>query len=146
MAALHRRDFVIRLSTVAAALSAGPVLTACSDDDPVAQFLYGVASGDPLADRVILWTHARYPGSDAAVELTWEVASENSFTSPVKSGTVVASAATGFTAKVDATGLAAGTEYFYRFRQGLHASAVGRTRTLPTGSVIRSRVTLPAMA
>ncbi len=140
MAALHRRDLVIRLSTVAAALSAGPVLTACSDDDPVPQFLYGVASGDPLADRVILWTHARYPDSEAAVELTWEVASEKSFTSLVKSGTVVASAARGFTAKVDATGLAAGTEYFYRFRQGRHVSAVGRARTLPTGSVSEVRL------
>jgi len=31
--------------------------------------------------------------------------------------------------------LVANREYFYRFRQGRHVSPVGRTRTLPTGSV-----------
>ncbi|OGB71408.1 MAG: hypothetical protein A2486_10570 [Burkholderiales bacterium RIFOXYC12_FULL_65_23] len=143
---IHRRDFVIRLSTVAAALSAGAVLSACGGDDAVPQFLYGVASGDPLADRVILWTHARYPDSDVAVYLNWEVASDNGFASIVKSGTVTATAATGFTAKVDASGLAANTEYFYRFRQGQHASAVGRARTLPTGSVSEVRLAVLSCA
>ncbi|PRD69999.1 alkaline phosphatase [Malikia spinosa] len=143
---IHRRDFVIRLSTVAAALSAGAVLSACGGDDAVPQFLYGVASGDPLADRVILWTHARYPDSDVAVDLNWEVASDNGFASIVKSGTVTATAATGFTAKVDASGLAANTEYFYRFRQGQHASAVGRARTLPTGSVSEVRLAVLSCA
>lgn len=143
---IHRRDFVIRLSTVAAALSAGAVLSACGGDDAVPQFLYGVASGDPLADRVILWTHARYPDSDVAVDLNWEVASDNGFASIVKSGTVTATAATGFTAKVDASGLTANTEYFYRFRQGQHASAVGRARTLPTGSVSEVRLAVLSCA
>lgn len=143
---IHRRDFVIRLSTVAAALSAGAVLSACGGDDAVPQFLYGVASGDPLADRVILWTHARYPDSDVAVDLNWEVASDNGFANIVKSGTVTATAATGFTAKVDASGLAANTEYFYRFRQGQHASAVGRARTLPTGSVSEVRLAVLSCA
>ncbi|MEN9473619.1 MAG: Phospholipase precursor [Pseudomonadota bacterium] len=143
---IHRRDFVIRLSTVAAALSAGAVLSACGGDDAVPQFLYGVASGDPLADRVILWTHARYPDSDVAVYLNWEVASDNGFASIIKSGTVTATAATGFTVKVDATGLAANTEYFYRFRQGQHVSAVGRARTLPTGSVSEVRLAVLSCA
>ena len=143
---IHRRDFVIRLSTVAAALSAGAVLSACSGDDAGPQFLYGVASGDPLADRVILWTHARYPDSEAAVELGWEVASDNRFANIVQSGTVTATAATGFTAKIDATGLAADTEYFYRFRQGRHASAVGRARTLPTGPVSEVRLAVLSCA
>ncbi len=143
---IHRRDFVIRLSTVAAALSAGAVLSACSGDDAGPQFLYGVASGDPLADRVILWTHARYPDSEAAVELGWEVASDNRFANIVQSGTVTATAATGFTAKIDATGLAADTEYFYRFRQGQHASAVGRARTLPTGPVSEVRLAVLSCA
>lgn len=143
---IHRRDFVIRLSTMAAALSAGAALSACGGDDAVPQFLYGVASGDPLADRVILWTHARYPDSEAAVELSWEVASDKGFADIVKSGSVTATAATGFTAKVDATGLVANTEYFYRFRQGRHVSAVGRARTLPTGSVSEVRLAVLSCA
>lgn len=143
---IHRRDFVIRLSTVAAALSAGAALSACGGDDALPQFLYGVASGDPLADRVILWTHARYPDSEAAVELSWEVASDKGFANIVSRGSVTATAATGFTAKVDATGLTADTEYFYRFRQGQHASAVGRARTLPTGSVSEVRLAVLSCA
>ena len=39
---------------------------------------------------------------------------------------------TGFTAKADATGLVAGTPYFYRFINATATSPVGRTRTLPT--------------
>ena len=49
----------------------------------------------------------------------------------VASGTVVASAASGHTAKVDATGLQADTRYFYRFTHGQTRSPVGQTRTLP---------------
>ena len=51
-----RREFIIRVSSVSAVVSAGAVLSACggmvSDDDAV-QFAYGVASGDPLSDKVI---------------------------------------------------------------------------------------------
>jgi alkaline phosphatase D len=133
-----RRDFAIRLAALSAASAAG-LLTACSDDDAPA-FDYGVASGDPLADRVILWTHARFPGSDAAVPLSWELASDNAFAQIVSSGKAEATAATGFTVKVDAGGLQAGREYFYRFVHDNARSAVGRTRTLPTGSVSELRL------
>ena len=79
-------------------------------------FQHGVASGDPLADRVILWTHARFPGSDSPVLLRWEVAADASFATLVASGEVTASTATGHTAKVDATGLAPGGSHHFRFR------------------------------
>ena len=36
-----------------------------------AVFAFGVASGDPLSDRVILWSHAKIPNSTADVVLTW---------------------------------------------------------------------------
>ncbi|MBP7131367.1 MAG: alkaline phosphatase D family protein [Aquabacterium sp.] len=130
-----RRDFVIKLAALSAAGSTGLTLSACGGGNPPAAFDYGVASGDPLADRVILWTHARYPDRDDAVILTWEIATDNAFTQIVRQGLTQASASTDFTVKVDATGLSANRVYYYRFRQGRNASPVGRTRTLPTGNV-----------
>lgn len=57
-----RREFIIRISSVSAVFSAGAVLSACGGgggSGEQVQFAYGVASGDPLSDRVILWTHAK---------------------------------------------------------------------------------------
>ena len=133
MPSSSRREFVFQLAAVASALTGASVLSGCGGDgdEPEAAFLYGVASGDPLADRVILWTHARRPASDEPVSLRWEVAEDASFARVVASGTVVASVASGHTAKVDASGLAAGRSYHYRFVAGSAVSPVGQTRTLP---------------
>lgn len=108
------------------------------DADP---FLLGVASGDPLADAVILWTRlcldptaldgglAALDGIDAAV--AWDVAEDEGFTRVIASATAVAAAADGHSVHVDATGLPADAELFYRFRLGPWTSRVGRTRTAP---------------
>ena len=127
-----RRQFVIRLASVSAALGTGTLLSACggSDGEPPA-FNHGVSSGDPLADRVILWTHAQVPGLSDDVALTCEVATDASFGTLVSSASAKATAATGHTVKVDATGLAAGKDYYFRFRSGSATSPVGKTRTLP---------------
>ena len=60
---IFRRDFLRNLVVVSAAAGAQPLLAACSDPtgstDPADQarvFPQGVASGDPKADSVILWT------------------------------------------------------------------------------------------
>lgn len=105
------------------------------DTDP---FTLGVASGDPTAEAVVLWTRLApeptapdggMPRGD--VEVTWELATDESLGDVVASGTALATAADGHSVHVDATGLLPGTEYFYRFRAGEHDSAVARTRTLP---------------
>lgn len=113
------------------------MLSACggADNSPMAQFNYGVASGDPLSSAVILWTHAKYQSFNDPVELRYEVATDLAFASVVSQGVVVASEATSYTAKVDAKGLSPATEYFYRFRSGMWISPIGRTRTLPVGAV-----------
>ena len=126
-----RREFVMRIASVSAVLATGAGLSACGGDQAQAEFNFGVASGDPLADKVILWTHAKFPGIDADVSLRYQVSKDAGFTQVVNEGSAVASLATGFTAKVDASGLQAGTAYFYRFSQGGNHSPVGRTRTLP---------------
>jgi alkaline phosphatase D len=139
MAFSNRRSFIIRVASASAAVAAGGLLSACGGGDdeaiPPARFDFGVASGDPLADRVVLWTHAAPANGQSAVSLTWEVARDAGFTQVVSSGQVQATAAAGFTAKVDARGLSAGQSYFYRFREGSNNSPVGRTRTLPASGV-----------
>jgi alkaline phosphatase D len=88
-----------------------------------------------LADRVILWTHAKRPSQEADVRLTWQVASDAAFANIVSSGHATAAVAAGNTAKVDATGLAPDNTYFYRFTDEVGtASPVGTTRTLPSAS------------
>ena len=135
-----RREFLLSTTTAAAALVVGGSLVGCgTDDDPFPTppvFTYGVASGDPLNDRIILWTHAKAVDNVRSVPLTWQVALDQNFTSIVSTGGVDATEANGFTAKVDATGLAAGASYFYRFQGPRDAvSPVGKTRTLPAASV-----------
>ena len=141
----HRRDFLdflVKSSASAAAVAAVGSLAACGGGNEVnptpaapaapAVFAFGVASGDPLSDRVILWSHAKIPDSTADVGLTWQVASDAVFANVVRTGALTASQAASFTAKVDVTGLTAGTSYFYRFRDSTGASSpVGITRTLP---------------
>jgi alkaline phosphatase D len=131
-----RRDFIIKIASVSGVLATGPLLSACGGSDGLmVQFNYGVASGDPLTDRVILWTHAKYNGSTDAVVLNYQVATDATFNKVVNTGTVTASSTTGFTAKVDATGLSAGRDYYYRFVSGGWISPVGLTRTLPASDV-----------
>lgn len=126
-----RREFIVKLSSVSAAVASGGVLSACSDDPLPVNFNYGVASGDPLTDRIILWTHARYQTGSDPVNLIYQVANDKAFSSIVSSGQVTSGAETGFTAKVDAPGLSAGKTYFYRFMCGPSISPIGQARTLP---------------
>ena len=99
-------------------------------------FTHGVASGDPLSDRVILWTRV-LPGDGALVTLTgrWEVAEDVQFKRLVMSGETATGPERDYTVKVDATGLQPATNYWYRFVFNGVTSAVGRTRTLPVGAV-----------
>ena len=140
-----RRDFMVKTASATAAVAVMGTLAACGGADPTAVFLvpppkadfkYGVASGDPLTDRVILWTHARIADTTAPVWLTWQVAADNAFATVVRTGRVQTTEASFFTAKVDVTGLTAGTSYFYRFVDDAGViSTVGTTRTLPASNV-----------
>jgi len=127
----------------AAATSLLPILggnlLGCSGDDDIqafstvaADFLHGVASGDPLQDRVILWTRVT-PRSPGAVRVDWEVAMDADFVNIVASGAGTTNSEVDYTVKVDADGLGANTPYYYRFSVGDTVSPIGRTRTLPQG-------------
>ncbi|TXS95224.1 alkaline phosphatase [Parahaliea maris] len=99
-----------------------------------ATFEHGVASGDPLEDRVILWTRVS-PEREGNVVVAWEIASDEAFSDIVASGDGSTTADVDYTVKVDVTGLNAGSDYYYRFTTGDNTSPVGRTRTAPTGSL-----------
>ena len=106
------------------------------DKSAAAHFTHGIASGDPLADRVILWTRV-LPGSGNAnpVPCAWQVATDDRFETILASGEAVAHAEHDYTVKVDAAGLAPGQSYCYRFMAHGVISPVGCTRTLPVGMV-----------
>ncbi|MEP7360812.1 MAG: alkaline phosphatase D family protein [Chloroflexota bacterium] len=93
-------------------------------------FRYGVASGDPSNESVILWTHLESRAQGPA-ELRWSIARDPDLESVVVSGSVVAGPDTDYTAQVDVGGLEPGRHYWYRF-QAPHGelSPVGRTKTL----------------
>jgi alkaline phosphatase D len=95
-------------------------------------FTHGVASGDPLSNRVILWT--RFVSAKPQ-SVTWEVARDAAFAQIIRRGKTSTSAARDYTIKVDADGLPDNTQLYYRFRSGDQMSMVGRTRTLPKGNV-----------
>ncbi|MBO9557185.1 MAG: alkaline phosphatase D family protein [Caulobacter sp.] len=105
-----------------------------------AEFLHGAASGDPLDDRVVLWTRITAEATTAPIPVRWEVATDSRFKAIVRRGEVRATASRDYTVKVDVTGLQPGTDYFYRFqylRSGkpFGKPVSGRTRTLPKGPV-----------
>ena len=130
---VNRRRFLAGASATLGvlALRGYPVLAAAAT-----HFTHGVASGDPLADRVILWTRV-LPGSGAAerLDVAWEIATDEAFQQIISSGATTTDSNIDYTVKVDAAGLTPASQYFYRFSaQGVY-SVTGRTRTLPEAGV-----------
>ena len=109
-------------------------------------FTHSVASGDPLADRVILWTRFEADADGAPLDVYWEVATDVAFAERVLAGWTTTSAERDYTVKVDAAGLAAGASYYYRFRALGHDSPIGRTRTAPDGCHERLRIAVASCA
>jgi len=109
------------------------------DADPrLAPFYHGVASGDPLSDRVILWT--RITDDDAVSEGIWRIATDSTFTENLQVGNWTTDASKDFTVKIDATGLSPNTSYYYQFETQARTSVTGRTKTTPIGSVDSYRI------
>ncbi len=125
---------VAATSTTVAATStiATPPTTATSASSVTSNpFALGVSSGDPLADSVILWTRLLptepLPATD--IDVNWEIATDTEMANIVATGSAIAVAALGHSVHVDATGLDADTEYYYRFRVGEFETNPARTHT-----------------
>lgn len=120
--------------TFAAGVTATSLTLAVTDPAEAAlagSFLHGVASGDPLQDRVILWTRVTKPGVETDIRVRWTIAEDRGMSRVVREGGAYAFARRDFTCKVDADGLEPGRTYFYRFDIDGELSSVGRTKTLP---------------
>ncbi len=94
-------------------------------------FYHGVASGDPLYDRVIIWTRVT-PDHPGRVQVRWEVSEDKSFETITKKGFANAEPEKDYTVKLDVTGLKPDTYYYYRFTTQGNVSVVGRTKTAPS--------------
>lgn len=130
----------------------GTVRAATFAADP---FVLGVASGCPRPDGVVLWTRLIFADADPhpladpfapvenpqypAMDVAWDIAEDEAFRRPVRSGIAVASPDLAHSVHVAARGLLPDRWYFYRFRCGDAVSPTGRTRTAPAAQAENGR-------
>ncbi len=144
----ERRRFIRQLGSSALAGAGALGIAACSTINPadtsplLVSFAHGVASGDPLADRIILWTRVtpQQPDETRTVQLTWQIARDRAMQQIVTAGVLSTGPDSDYTVKVDAKGLQAGQIYYYRFSSGSAHSPLGRTKTLPAQSVAQVKL------
>ncbi|MEH6671009.1 alkaline phosphatase D family protein [Halopseudomonas sp.] len=148
MAGITRRDFLRASAWALGGVVVSTGLQGCfvsssSADTEVERslaFEHGVASGDPLSDRIMVWTRVTpKDASTADVDISWEVARDAAFTQMLHSGSASTGQARDFTLKVDVQNLTPGQSYYYRFKAGSAVSPVGRMKTLPAAGVAQVR-------
>ncbi|HYV96250.1 MAG TPA: alkaline phosphatase D family protein [Gemmatimonadaceae bacterium] len=137
---MDRRHFVRDLARLSALAATTPSLwrlrwRPAFAGDP---FTLGVASGDPTASSVVLWTRlAPTPldplgglGGERPV-VRWELADDDKFSRIVKRGAATATPELAYSVHVDVGGLRPGRWYHYRFMSGDAVSETGRVCTAP---------------
>ncbi len=107
-------------------------------DSTIQPFYHGVASGDPLTDRVIIWT--RVTTDTASLQVKWRVAKDTMMQNVVAQGVFTTDASRDYTVKVDVVGLQPDTYYYYEFEALGRYSQRGRTKTTPIGNVSNYRI------
>lgn len=126
-----------RRSVLKGALAAPVLLLASrpgrSRADTVFTTDYGVASGDPRPDSVVIWTRVPEAAQpDGPVTVDYEVATSETFDTATVQGQFTTDTDTDYTVKVVVSGLAPATRYYYRFQTTTgYQSVTGRTRTAP---------------
>lgn len=103
-------------------------------------FYHGIASGDPLKDRVIIWTRVT-PDDISIVTIsgTWKIATDNQMNNVISTGSFTTDTSKDFTVKIDVTGLQAQTYYYYQFHTNGLGSPIGRTKTAPGDTTTNAR-------
>ena len=88
---ISRRELIQKSLFGFGALSLPVAFTGCNDgsdeeegSETQADFLHGVASGDPLQDKVILWTRLTPVDLSAPLKVTWEIATDDQFKQNLK--------------------------------------------------------------
>ena len=144
MRILDRRRFLTAVSSAAGFGLVAPWLGSCGSKTAVPAILQlddgkifdlSVASADPSATGVVLWTHLRREQVVPGRSLYFQVSDDALFSRLTVEGKIEADdigAAHDFTVRVDLDGsLAPGRVYFYRFVYGDRTTRAGRCRTLP---------------
>ncbi len=140
LSGLSRRELLNAAWKLGAAALVQPAISTRVLTQPLFRnypFTMGVASGDPWPDSVVLWTRLAPEPLDgggmpmANVEVGWEIGADAAFRTVVRKGTTIARPELGHSVHVEAPGLEAGREYWYRFRAGGEISPTGRTKTAP---------------
>jgi alkaline phosphatase D len=145
-----RRAFFTKSGSAAVALAGLPMLAAAArndiDEDDDGRriggvgFEHGVASGDPLQHRVVLWTRVTPESRPKSVLVHYEVATDPQLRHIVDRGVMRTGPERDYTVKFDADGLRPATTYYYRFQARGVQSPTGRTRTLPESATTRLRL------
>jgi alkaline phosphatase D len=133
---LSRRQFIQAALAMGASVAWGGLARASQSRWTERRDLYpeGVASGDPTADSVILWTRRPFPGGGTR-RLTLEVAEDQAFRRVVAKASAPVSAESDWTTRVLVGHLKPARVYWYRFTDGEgNGSRVGRTITAPLAS------------
>ena len=128
-----RRQALVGVSSSLLLPAACSTLPSQDDRQANSVFMHGVASGDPDATSIVLWT--RVSGSSGNVTVDWSISSDPDFQNIVSSGNTSTGGHRDHTVKVVAGELAPGRDYFYRFAANGVQSPIGRTKTLPEGRV-----------
>ena len=109
-------------------------------------FTLGIASGDPSADGVVIWTRLAPDPlngggmSPEDVRVRWQVATDEAMSNVVRKGTATASKDWAHSVHVEVQGLQPDRTYWYQFQAAEEISPVGRTRTAPSGDVMLDRL------
>jgi alkaline phosphatase D len=135
------------IAAVAGVPAAGSAFAAQRPGGGSYPFRLGVASGDPSPHGFVLWTRLVpqpfEPGGGMPqrdVPVSFEIATDETMRRVVRRGSRVAVPHLAHSVHAEVDGLAAGREYFYRFRYRDHVSPVGRTRTAPERDADPSRM------
>jgi alkaline phosphatase D len=120
-----------QLLSLVLAAGVAPVLLRDARAADVPRFAYGIASGQPRADTMVLWTRLNGPDLPASVPVRWELAEDEAFTRVAARGIEDAVATDAHSVHAEPAGLQPERWYWYRFSALGQQSKTGRTRTAP---------------
>ena len=102
---------------------------------PPVSFPQGVASADPTANTVVLWTRAEPEEAVPEVQLLVQVSSSSNFSNIILDALLNTGPDSDYTVRTYLEGLSPDTEYYYRFLgPNGSSSRLGRTRTAPAAN------------
>ena len=130
-----KRRQALKISSIGAIGLTASIGSSCSKNTYV--FNHGVASGDPLSDRVILWTRVT-PQQAGPVRVILEVSKDKSFSLIVFSQKLQTSSLSDYTIKYDFLAKKycdSDKGFFYRFRAGNAISEIGKSKTFSENTI-----------